>query len=43
VVGATAVGRKALEEGMLTLRASGLEKIRQGITSFEDVLRETVR
>jgi hypothetical protein len=35
--------RKAFEEGMLTLRMSGLEKIRQGITSLEGVLRETVR
>jgi type IV pilus assembly protein PilB len=45
MVGATAVEikRKALEEGMLTLRASGLEKVRQGITSLEEVLRETVR
>jgi type IV pilus assembly protein PilB len=45
MVGATAVDikRKALEEGMLTLRQSGLEKVRQGITSLEEVLRETVR
>jgi type IV pilus assembly protein PilB len=45
MVGATAVEikRKALEEGMLTLRMSGLEKIRQGITGLEEVLRETVR
>ena len=45
MVGATAVEikRKALEEGMLTLRMSGLEKIRQGVTSLEEVLRETVR
>jgi type II secretory ATPase GspE/PulE/Tfp pilus assembly ATPase PilB-like protein len=35
--------RKALEEGMLTLRASGLEKVPQGTTSLEEVLRETVR
>jgi type IV pilus assembly protein PilB len=44
MVGATAVEikRKALEEGMLTLRMSGLEKIRAGITSIEEVLRETV-
>ncbi len=44
MVGATAVElkRKALEEGMLTLRMSGLEKIRQGVTSLEEVLRETV-
>lgn len=45
MVGATAVEikRKALEEGMLTLRQSGLEKVRQGTTSLEEVLRETVR
>ncbi|MET0551990.1 MAG: ATPase, T2SS/T4P/T4SS family, partial [Vicinamibacteria bacterium] len=44
MVGATAVEikRKALEEGMLTLRMSGLEKIRNGVTSIEEVLRETV-
>jgi type IV pilus assembly protein PilB len=42
--GATAIElkRKALEEGMLTLRMSGLEKIRQGVTTIEEVLRETV-
>jgi type IV pilus assembly protein PilB len=44
MVGATAVElkRKALEEGMLTLRMSGLEKIKQGVTTIEEVLRETV-
>jgi type IV pilus assembly protein PilB len=44
VVGATAVEikRKALEEGMLTLRMSGNEKIRNGVTTVEEVLRETV-
>jgi type IV pilus assembly protein PilB len=44
MVGATAVEikRKALEEGMLTLRMSGLEKIKVGITTIEEVLRETV-
>jgi type IV pilus assembly protein PilB len=44
MVGATAVEikRKALEEGMLTLRQSGLEKIKGGVTSVEEVLRETV-
>jgi type IV pilus assembly protein PilB len=35
--------RKALEEGMLTLRMSGLEKIRQGLTTVEEVVRETVK
>ena len=44
MVGATAVEikRKALEEGMLTLRMSGLEKIKVGVTTIEEVLRETV-
>jgi type IV pilus assembly protein PilB len=44
MVGATAVEikKKALEEGMLTLRMSGLEKIKGGVTSIEEVLRETV-
>jgi type IV pilus assembly protein PilB len=44
MVGATAVEikRKALEEGMLTLRMSGLEKIKVGMTTIEEVLRETV-
>jgi type IV pilus assembly protein PilB len=43
-VGATAVEirKQALEEGMLTLRRSGLEKIKQGITTIDEVLRETV-
>ncbi|MCJ7524711.1 MAG: type IV-A pilus assembly ATPase PilB [Candidatus Aminicenantes bacterium] len=35
--------QKAKEKGMLTLRQSGLEKIKQGITSIEEVLRETTR
>jgi len=34
--------RKAVEEGMLTLRMSGLQKIREGATTLEEVLRETV-
>jgi type IV pilus assembly protein PilB len=44
MVGATSVEikRKALEEGMLTLRLSGVEKIKAGITTVEEVLRETV-
>ncbi len=44
MVGATSVEikRKALEDGMLTLRMSGLEKIKAGITTVEEVLRETV-
>ncbi len=42
--GATAVElrRKAIEEGMITLRQSGLQKIREGITTIDEVVRETV-
>jgi type IV pilus assembly protein PilB len=45
MTGATAIDikRQALSEGLVTLRASGLEKVRQGRTSLEEVLRETVR
>ena len=34
--------RKALEEGMISLRMSGLQKIKDGVTTVEEVLRETV-
>ena len=34
--------RKALEEGMIGLRESGLQKIRDGLTTIEEVVRETV-
>ncbi len=34
--------RKAVEEGMITLRISGLHKIRAGGTTVEEVVRETV-
>jgi len=34
--------RKAIEEGMITLRQSGIEKIKAGVTTMEEVLRETV-
>jgi type IV pilus assembly protein PilB len=37
------IKKKAIEKGMLTLRTSGLAKIKLGITSVEEVLRETVR
>ncbi len=33
---------KAIEEGMITLRGSGLRKIRTGQTTVEEVVRETV-
>jgi type IV pilus assembly protein PilB len=35
--------KKAIEHGMITLRASGLQKLREGITTLEEVLRETVK
>jgi type IV pilus assembly protein PilB len=34
--------RKAIEEGMISLRESGLHKIKDGITTVEEVVRETV-
>jgi len=34
--------KKAIEEGMLSLRGSGLQKLRDGMTTVEEVLRETV-
>ena len=33
---------KAAEEGMITLRGSGLRKIKAGLTTVEEVVRETV-
>jgi type IV pilus assembly protein PilB len=36
------VRQKAVQQGMLTLRQSGLQKIRDGVTSVEEVVRETV-
>jgi type IV pilus assembly protein PilB len=45
LVGASAIElrRKALEEGMLTLRMSGLRKVKAGLTSIEECARETVK
>ncbi len=34
--------KKAIERGMLTLRQSGLRKVKDGLTTIEEVLRETV-
>src|SRR4051795_11768137 len=39
----TELRRKAVEEGMLTLRMSGLRKVKEGLTSLEEVVRETVK
>jgi type IV pilus assembly protein PilB len=35
--------RKAVDEGMITLRRSGLRKVMDGLTSIEEVVRETVK
>ncbi len=37
------IKKKAMENGMTTLRRSGLKKIMEGITSVEEVLRETIK
>jgi type IV pilus assembly protein PilB len=37
------IKKKAMEKGMKTLRRSGLIKIKNGITSVEEVLRESVK
>jgi len=39
---ATELKKKAIERGMLTLRRSGLIKVMQGVTTLEEVARETV-
>ena len=31
-----------MNEGMLTLRQSGLQKVRDGVTTIEEVVRETM-
>jgi type IV pilus assembly protein PilB len=45
LVGASAreIKRKAVEEGMLTLRSSGLAKIKAGLTTLDEVMRETLK
>ena len=44
LIGASALElrKKAIEDGMISLRESGLHKIRAGVTSVEEVVRETV-
>jgi type IV pilus assembly protein PilB len=37
----TELKKQAVKDGMLTLRADGLEKFKRGATSLEEVLRET--
>ena len=44
LVGASAreIKKKSVEEGMMTLRQSGLAKIKAGMTTLDEVLRETM-
>ena len=44
IIGASAIElrRKAIECGMITLRQSGLYKLREGMTTIEEVVKETV-
>jgi type IV pilus assembly protein PilB len=44
LIGASALElrKKAIEDGMISLRESGLYKIRNGLTTIEEVVRETV-
>jgi type IV pilus assembly protein PilB len=45
LVGASALElrKKAVEDGMITLRRSGLHKVMDGVTTIEEVARETVK
>ena len=45
LVGASALElrKKAVEEGMITLRRSGLQKVIDGVTTIEEVARETMK
>lgn len=44
IIGASAIElrKKAVDLGMITLRESGLYKLREGITTIEEVVKETV-
>lgn len=37
------IKKQAIEDGMLTLRRSGLQKIADGQTTIDEVVRETVK
>ena len=43
LVGASSMDmrRKAIEEGMITLRGSGLRKVKDGVTTVDEVVKET--
>ena len=38
---ASTIAQKAMEQGMRTLRMDGWEKVKNGITTIEEVLRVT--
>jgi type IV pilus assembly protein PilB len=40
--GASDIRRLAVQEGMVTLRQCGLQKVRDGVTTIEEVVRETM-
>jgi type II secretory ATPase GspE/PulE/Tfp pilus assembly ATPase PilB-like protein len=44
IIGASAIElrKRAMELGMITLRESGLHKLREGMTTIEEVVKETV-
>ncbi len=44
IIGASAIElrKKAVDLGMITLRGSGLHKLRDGVTTIEEVVKETV-
>jgi type IV pilus assembly protein PilB len=37
------IKKVAIEDGMLTLRRDALEKLKRGVTTVEEVLKETAR
>ena len=45
LVGASAreLRRKATEEGMISLRQSGINKMKLGLTTIEEIVRETMK
>ena len=38
---ANAIKHKAVEQGMVTLRVNGAQKVLDGITTIEEIVRET--
>ncbi len=40
--GADEIGKQAVKEGMITLRDDGIDKVKKGVTTIEELMRETV-